>query len=59
MFKVLSKMPEKGDQVRCVVFGDDFHRVGEVKWVHQGWIEVDFGFKTERYQAPDLEVRVE
>lgn len=56
MFKALRSMPEKGDLVKCVVFGDDYGRTGKVTWVHQGWIEVNFGFKTERFQAPSLEV---
>lgn len=49
-------LPEVGETVRCVVFGDDYERDGPVTQVWQGYVFVDFVFKTERYTCDQLEI---
>jgi len=56
IWQELRVMPQKGDTVRCVEFGDDYHRDGTVTFVMQGWIWVDYGSREERYQASSLEI---
>jgi hypothetical protein len=53
---MLKIMPTEGQRVRVTRFGDDYGRIGEVKFTLQGRIWVDFGDWDDRFTAEELEV---